>query len=130
MHNHPATTQATAKTPTPNLNDLDASMWALGAFVLLVLALGLWIEQKMDARRLRKLEESHQRTREGYGYRQLWQEREERFWSQLSHSSRLDIAKGMAGHADELAAIRAQIHGSEAMDTDAARREIRAKLLA
>jgi hypothetical protein len=130
MHNHPATTQATTKTPTPNLNDLDVSMWALGAFMLLVLAVGMWIEHKLDARRIRKLEESHQRTREGYGYRQLWQEREERFWSQLKHSARRDIGISIAEQAEELAAIRAQIHGTDTMDTEAARREIRAKLLA
>jgi hypothetical protein len=112
----------------PNPNDIDTGLLMLAAVVVLLIAGALWIENWLDNRTIRKLEEAGKRARESYGYRQLWQEREERFWSQLKHSAHLDIARNMADHATELAAIRAQITGIE-MDTDAARKEIRGKML-
>jgi hypothetical protein len=83
----------------------------------------------MEMRTIRKLEEAGKRARESYGYRQIWVAREERFWSKLRHSSHLEIMRSLTHHAETLAAIRCHQNGAEEMDTDAARKEIRNKML-
>jgi hypothetical protein len=90
----------------PNPNDIDTGLLMLAAVVVLFIALGVWLENWMEMRTVRKLEEAGKRARDSYGYRQIWMVREERFWSKLRHSSHLEIMRSLTHHAETLAAIR------------------------
>lgn len=48
MHNH--------QYPLPNPNDVDVSLLILGGVLVIILALGLWIEAKLEQRKARELE--------------------------------------------------------------------------
>lgn len=111
-----------------NPPDLNAGLIGLCAALVVVLIVGLWIEAWLDKRRARRATERNRALRQDYGYLELWEQAEDRFWSKLRHSNRQLVAADFERHAEELAAIRAQRFGTEAMDMQAARKEIKAKI--